>query len=408
MSRAVSFVCRNLAAGTLGEEYQDEFSVDLLKTAYDIILDQIPDTSIFSSFIDVLLNQTWYGTQMESDYKQKLSEVNRTNTNMPEFFNMLAQRLSAMGAHGKFASPIMLKYLFQQNTGVIGQFLIPMLSPDANGNLNPLRAFWTTWRNSLTLEPAYTNKVRGTYDELSTIIETTINDGNAGLIGGQLKPGLTSAEAAEAYEQALDFQNGLIKRTDQAVSQIYSEINSINANETLSASEKETLVVAKQKEIVRAQEAANDELNEWYDRYCADVSFLTRLVGRQEVISPYTVPQKLSRKFGYGVDDVQPMFEYGYDLATELKSETGTGSTQTYPNPRYKSTSSEKKPYEVSEEDRPGFDAAYIKEYETLFNEEANALEELPIEDQKKILVGIHKKAQQAAVDWYFENHTTE
>ena len=408
LSKGMFAFGRNLAAGTLGEEYQDEFSVDLLKTAYDIILGQIPDTSIFSSFIDVLLNQTWYGTQMESDYKQKLSEVNRTNTNMPEFFNMLAQRLSAMGAHGKFASPIMLKYLFQQNTGVIGQFLIPMLSPDANGNLNPLRAFWTTWRNSLTLEPAYTNKVRGTYDELSTIIETTINDGNAGLIGGQLKPGLTSAEAAEAYEQALDFQNGLIKRTDQAVSQIYSEINSINANETLSASEKETLVVAKQKEIVRAQEAANDELNEWYDRYCADVSFLTRLVGRQEVISPYTVPQKLSRKFGYGVDDVQPMFEYGYDLATELKSETGTGSTQTYPNPRYKSTSSEKKPYEVSEEDRPGFDAAYIKEYETLFNEEANALEELPIEDQKKILVGIHKKAQQAAVDWYFENHTTE
>ena len=408
LSKGMFAFGRNLAAGTLGEEYQDEFSVDLLKTAYDIILDQIPDTSIFSSFIDVLLNQTWYGTQMESDYKQKLSEVNRTNTNMPEFFNMLAQRLSAMGAHGKFASPIMLKYLFQQNTGVIGQFLIPMLSPDANGNLNPLRAFWTTWRNSLTLEPAYTNKVRGTYDELSTIIETTIYDGNAGLIGGQLKPGLTSAEAAEAYEQALDFQNGLIKRTDQAVAQIYSEINSINANETLSASEKETLVVAKQKEIVRAQEAANDELNEWYDRYCADVSFLTRLVGRQEVISPYTVPQKLSRKFGYGVDDVQPMFEYGYDLATELKSETGTGSTQTYPNPRYKSTSSEKKPYEVSEEDRPGFDAAYIKEYEQLFNEEANALEELPIEDQKKILVGIHKKAQQAAVDWYFENHTTE
>ena len=408
LSKGMFAFGRNLAAGTLGEEYQDEFSVDLLKTAYDIILDQIPDTSIFSSFIDVLLNQTWYGTQMESDYKQKLSEVNRTNTNMPEFFNMLAQRLSAMGAHGKFASPIMLKYLFQQNTGVIGQFLIPMLSPDANGNLNPLRAFWTTWRNSLTLEPAYTNKVRGTYDELSTIIETTINDGNAGLIGGQLKPGLTSAEAAEAYEQALDFQNGLIKRTDQAVSQIYGEINSINANETLSASEKETLVVAKQKEIVRAQEAANDELNEWYDRYCADVSFLTRLVGRQAVISPYTVPQKLSRKFGYGVDDVQPMFEYGYDLATELKSETGTGSTQTYPNPRYKSTSSEKKPYEVSEEDRPGFDAAYIEEYETLFNEEANALEELPIEDQKKILVGIHKKAQQAAVDWYFENHTTE
>ena len=408
LSKGMFAFGRNLAAGTLGEEYQDEFSADLLKTAYDIILDQIPDTSIFSSFIDVLLNQTWYGTQMESDYKQKLSEVNRTNTNMPEFFNMLAQRLSAMGAHGKFASPIMLKYLFQQNTGVIGQFLIPMLSPDANGNLNPLRAFWTTWRNSLTLEPAYTNKVRGTYDELSTIIETTINDGNAGLIGGQLKPGLTSAEAAEAYEQALDFQNGLIKRTDQAVSQIYGEINSINANETLSASEKETLVVAKQKEIVRAQEAANDELNEWYDRYCADVSFLTRLVGRQAVISPYTVPQKLSRKFGYGVDDVQPMFEYGYDLATELKSETGTGSTQTYPNPRYKSTSSEKKPYEVSEEDRPGFDAAYIKEYEQLFNEEANALEELPIEDQKKILVGIHKKAQQAAVDWYFENHTTE
>lgn len=408
LSKGMFAFGRNLAAGTLGEEYQDEFSVDLLKTAYDIILDQIPDTSIFSSFIDVLLNQTWYGTQMESDYKQKLSEVNRTNTNMPEFFNLLAQRLSAMGAHGKFASPIMLKYLFQQNTGVIGQFLIPMLSPDANGDLNPLRAFWTTWRNSLTLEPAYTNKVRGTYDELSTIIETTINDGKAGLIGGQLKPGLTSAEAAEAYEQALDFQNGLIKRTDQAVSQIYSEINSINANETLSASEKETLVVAKQKEIVRAQEAANDELNEWYDRYCADVSFLTRLVGRQAVISPYTVPQKLSRKFGYGVDDVQPMFEYGYDLATELKSETGTGSTQTYPNPRYKSTSSEKKPYEVSEEDRPGFDAAYIEEYETLFNEEANALEELPIEDQKKILVGIHKKAQQAAVDWYFENHTTE
>ncbi len=408
LSKGMFAFGRNLAAGTLGEEYQDEFSVDLLKTAYDIILDQIPDTSIFSSFIDVLLNQTWYGTQMESDYKQKLSEVNRTNTNMPEFFNLLAQRLSAMGAHGKFASPIMLKYLFQQNTGVIGQFLIPMLSPDANGNLNPLRAFWTTWRNSLTLEPAYTNKVRGTYDELSTIIETTINDGNAGLIGGQLKPGLTSAEAAEAYEQALDFQNGLIKRTDQAVAQIYGEINSINANETLSASEKETLVVAKQKEIVRAQEAANDELNEWYDRYCVDVSFLTRLVGRQAVISPYTVPQKLSRKFGYGVDDVQPIFEYGYDLATELKSETGTGSTQTYPNPRYKSTSSEKKPYEVSEEDRPGFDAAYIEEYETLFNEEANALEELPIEDQKKILVGIHKKAQQAAVDWYFENQTTE
>ena len=408
LSRGMFAFGRNLAAGTLGEEYQDEFSDDLLKTAYDIILDQIPDTSIFSSFVDVLLNRTWYGTQMESDYKQKLSEVNRSNTNMPEFFNMVAERLSAMGVHNKFASPIMLKYLFQQNAGVIGQFLIPMLSPDANGNLNPLRSLWTTWRNSLTLEPAYTNKVRGTYDELATIIKTTINDGNAGLIGGQLKPGLTSAEAAEAYEQALDYQNGLIKRTDQAVAQIYGEINSINANETLSASEKETLVVAKQKEIVRAQEAANDELETWYERYCANVSVLTRLVGRQAVISPYTTPQRISRKFGYGVDDVQPMYEYGYGLAAELKDKTGTGSTQTYPNPRYKSTASEKKQYEVSEEERPGFDAAYIKEYERLFNDEANALEALPLEEQKKILVNIHKRAQQAAVNWYFANHTTE
>lgn len=249
LSQSMFAFGRKLLDGTLSDEYKDGFSNDMLQTVLGIVLDQIPDTSIFSSFIDVMTNETWYGTQMTSDYKQGLSEVNQTNNNMPAIFNWIAAKLSANGSHGAFTSPIALKYMFQQNTGVIGQFLIPMLSPDANGNINPLRGIWTAWRNSMTLDAAYTNKVRTAYSDLVEVIDKTVNDGNAGGIGGQLRPGLSAEEAAEAYQQAIDLQKGVIKETTQRVNEVYAEINAINANDTLKPGQKESLSENTYKEI---------------------------------------------------------------------------------------------------------------------------------------------------------------
>lgn len=392
LSKAAFAFGRKLIAGELPEEYQDDFAFDLKESIMDILSNQLPDSTIFSPILDVLTNRTWNDTQMTSDRNLQKSEVNQTNESMPQIFNDISALLSANNIHGKFTSPIALRYLFSQYTGVIGQVLLPMLSRDANGDTNLLRGLYTAVRNSFTLDPTYTNWVNGAYDDLYDKLETTIKD--KGMIGGQLKAGMSEQEATEAYEaaRALIGSKGTVTQINNEISALYDEINEITRS---NADDAPQLSRDKRMEIVRLKKRAVELMQDWSDKYCADTKYLITLK-TQPTVNAYTRAQSVAAN--YGVDafgEIPDYLSYGANYAESIGKNTEAYS----PHPTYSRTSKGvTKAVPVDKQSK--FDAIYLKAYEDAFNGKGGADYFNSITNEEtlqKELKDLHTKAQKAA-----------
>ncbi len=392
LSKAAFAFGRKLIAGELPEEYQDDFAFDLKESIMDILSNQLPDSTIFSPILDVLTNRTWNDTQMTSDRNLQKSEVNQTNESMPQIFNDISALLSANGIHGKFTSPIALRYLFSQYTGVIGQVLLPMLSRDANGDTNLLRGLYTAVRNSFTLDPTYTNWVNGAYDDLYDKLETTIKD--KGMIGGQLKAGMSEQEATEAYEaaRALIGSKGTVTQINDEISALYDEINEITRS---NADDAPQLSRDKRMEIVQLKKRAVELMQEWSDKYCADTKYLITLK-TQPTVKAYTRAQSVAAN--YGVDafgEIPDYLSYGANYAESIGKNTEAYS----PHPTYSRTS-KGVTKAVPADKESEFDAVYLKAYEDAFNGKGGADYFNSITNEEtlqKELKDLHTKAQKAA-----------
>jgi len=392
LSKAAFAFGRKLIAGELPEEYQDDFTFDLKEAIMDILSNQLPDSTIFSPILDVLTNRTWNDTQMTSDRNLQKSEVNQTNESMPQIFNDISALLSANNIHGKFTSPIALRYLFSQYTGVIGQVLLPMLSRDANGDTNLLRGLYTAVRNSFTLDPTYTNWVNGAYDDLYNKLETTIKD--KGMIGGQLKAGMSEQEATKAYEaaRALIGSKGTVTQINDEISALYDEINEITRS---NADDAPQLSRDKRMEIVQLKKRAVELMQEWSDKYCADTKYLITLK-TQPTVNAYTRAQSVAAN--YGVDafgEIPDYLSYGANYAESIGKNTEAYS----PHPTYSRTSKGvTKAVPVDKQSK--FDAIYLKAYEDAFDGKGGADYFNSITNEEtlqKELKDLHTKAQKAA-----------
>ena len=392
LSKAAFAFGRKLIAGELPEEYQDDFAFDLKESIMDILSNQLPDSTIFSPILDVLTNRTWNDTQMTSDRNLQKSEVNQTNESMPQIFNDISALLSANNIHGKFTSPIALRYLFSQYTGVVGQVLLPMLSRDANGDTNLLRGLYTAVRNSFTLDPTYTNWVNGAYDDLYDKLETTIKD--KGMIGGQLKAGMSEQEATEAYEaaRALIGSKGTVTQINDEISALYDEINEITRS---NADDAPQLSRDKRMEIVQLKKRAVELMQDWSDKYCADTKYLITLK-TQPTVKAYTRAQSVAAKYGADAfGEIPDYLSYGANYAESIGKNTEAYS----PHPTYSRTS-KGVTKAVPADKESEFDAVYLKAYEDAFNGKGGADYFNSITNEEtlqKELKDLHTKAQKAA-----------
>lgn len=208
--------------------------VDLYEAAKSILSDQIPDGSIFSAISDTQNNRTWYGGTIENTAMQRYSAINRYDSDTPQAFIWLGDKLNA--------SPAKLEYLTNQYSGYAGKLIMPLISNDRLYNSED----WTVGgavRNlaysvlaNYTIDPVSSNDVSSQYYTYKDVVSEIIADGKAGKRIGHIS---RNADGEEAYSAAVALKEEL-SALDKEISAHWTDYEEVQAAPSLTRSEKNT------------------------------------------------------------------------------------------------------------------------------------------------------------------------
>lgn len=206
--------------------------VDMWRAAKYILQDTIPDGSIFSAASDTLNNRTWYGGNIESDYMQSYSVINRYNNDTPQAFIELGKALNV--------SPAKLEYLITQYSGVASKLITPLISgdeydPDGKWTLSgAARNFANALMKDYTLDPVSSNDLSSYYASARDTIDQIVADGEAGNPMGNVA---YSVDGEEAYNAAV-YLSKEFKAINKEISALWSEYKDIKADSSLTIGER--------------------------------------------------------------------------------------------------------------------------------------------------------------------------
>lgn len=208
--------------------------VDLFEAAKSILTDQIPDGSIFSALSDTLDNRTWYGGTIENAAMQRYSSINRYDSDTPQAFIWLGDKLNV--------SPAKLEYLTNQYSGYAGKIIMPLISSDRLYNSNgwsadgAARNLVYSVLSNYTIDPVSSNDLSSRYYTSKDVISEIIADGKAGKPIGSIA---RNADGNEAYEAAIAL-NEELSALDREISEHWTDYEEVQASTNLTRSEKST------------------------------------------------------------------------------------------------------------------------------------------------------------------------
>jgi len=388
------------AAGRI--EGETEFSLDMKAVAKSILANTIPDSTILSPVVDVLSNTSWTGSPIVPARSEDAYTTHKSYESTPEAFIALSRVLTSMFGKNKLFSPLALQYLAEQYTGFLGQMAIPALSRDTatgewSGEL-ALRNVMASWRNSLTIDPAYTNEVTDLYYHNRELLNQVRTAGRDGLSADMLRPGLPDSDYTQAYEEATEMlaRDGLIYDTDQTISDMYKEIAAINADPNLSLHAKALQVREIRMEMVRVLQSANEQLTDYNQRYVErdPMAETFQAMGGNPVIVPLTELEKLPQVF---LDDGDA--EYMAFVAETYTND----QTATLPHIN-RSFSADRVGYEVGDAQWGEFQVVYRDAYRDYMEDPRKGyLPGMTPEERAEVLDKAHNAAWNAAKKWYLD-----
>lgn len=181
--------------------------------------------TIFSPFIDVATNTTWYGSTIEGRQFENVAPKDRFDENT----SVIAIAISwAHDLVGLEASPKKIHYLLDQYSGVIGDFILPATTPKEE------KDFFT---GNFTLDPVMSNK-------LSTRFYDIYDE---------------AQYADTAGDDTAKYQVRYLNRVKKAISDMYKEKSKTQNNAELSRAEKLEQTRVIQVLINKAYETAIDD-----------------------------------------------------------------------------------------------------------------------------------------------------
>ena len=211
--------------------------IDVLDTLNTAISQTAPsnplENNILQAWMDADLldkdspGKTWYGSDIESQRLQNYAPGER--------YDQSTDKLSKFLGQATGLSPAKINYLLDQYTGVVGDILLPMITPSDTSipGLAPVAS-------AFTLDTAYSNRTSGDFYE--TLDQLTY---------------AKNKEDANGYETVVyRFFN---KQAD-AVGEINAAIREIEADEALSDAEKRELVRAQYQIRNSVEEQALDQV----------------------------------------------------------------------------------------------------------------------------------------------------
>ena len=233
-------------AAVYGKEKLDGEDVKF-SDVFEVIKSNIAPTDIFNQNIATAWTQakltnpdnpgtTWYGGNIESDRLQNYRPGERYDEKTDELSKWLGKTFNL--------SPKKINYLLDQYSGVIGDILLPLMTPATSAKSKLLAAPMAAF----TIDTTSTNKTTGEYYDLLDELKYDTNDGDIGA-------GITRKYVSHAGDEVNDY---------------YQQIRAIQNDKNLSDGEKNRLVralkaqlIERQKEIIAQAEPYREAVNDY-------------------------------------------------------------------------------------------------------------------------------------------------
>lgn len=233
-------------AAVYGKEKLDGEDVKF-SDVFEVIKSNIAPTDIFNQNIATAWTQakltnpdnpgtTWYGGNIESDRLQNYRPEDRYDEKTDELSKAIGKLFKV--------SPKKVNYLLDQYSGVIGDILLPLMTPATNAKSKLLAAPMAAF----TIDTTSTNKTTGKYYDLLDDLKYDANDGDIGA-------GITRKYVSHAGDEVNDY---------------YQQIRAIQNDKSLSDGEKNRIVralkaqlIERQKEIIAQAEPYREAVNDY-------------------------------------------------------------------------------------------------------------------------------------------------
>ena len=214
---------------------------------FEVIKSNIAPTDIFNQNIATAWTQTklfnpdnpgttWYGGNIESDRLQNYRPGERYDEKTDELSKAIGKLFKV--------SPKKINYLLDQYSGVIGDILLPLITPATKSSHWLLAAP----QAAFTIDTTSTNKTTGKYYDLLDDLKYDANDGDIGA-------GITRKYVSHAGDEVNDY---------------YQQIRAIQSDENLTKAEKNRLVralksqlIERQKEIIAQAEPYREAVSDY-------------------------------------------------------------------------------------------------------------------------------------------------
>lgn len=197
---------------------------------FEVIKSNIAPTDIFNQNIATAWTQakltnpdnpgtTWYGGNIESDRLQNYRPEDRYDEKTDELSKAIGKLFKV--------SPKKVNYLLDQYSGVIGDILLPLITPATKSSHWLLAAP----QAAFTIDTTSTNKTTGEYYDLLDDLKYDANDGDIGA-------GITRKYVSHAGDEVNDY---------------YQQIRAIQNDKSLSDGEKNRIVRALKSQLIERQ-----------------------------------------------------------------------------------------------------------------------------------------------------------
>ena len=214
---------------------------------FEVIKSNIAPTDIFNQNIATAWTQakltnpdnpgtTWYGGNIESDRLQNYRPEDRYDEKTDELSKAIGKLFKV--------SPKKVNYLLDQYSGVIGDILLPLITPATKSSHWLLAAP----QAAFTIDTTSTNKTTGEYYDLLDELKYDANDGDIGA-------GITRKYVSHAGDEVNDY---------------YQQIRAIQNDKSLSDGEKNRIVralkaqlIEQQKEIIAQAEPYREAVSDY-------------------------------------------------------------------------------------------------------------------------------------------------
>ena len=228
--------------------------------------------TVFSPFVDVATNRTWYGTEIEGAQFENVRPGDRYDESTSSIAIAIGQAINY--------SPKKIHYLIDQYSGVIGDFLLPATTKKAEKDF---------FSGNFTIDPVTSNKLSNKFYEIYDEAQYTRTDGDI----------------------KAQYQVKYLNRAKSAVSEMYKQINEIQ-NSNISNFEKLQQVRVIRvliNEVMKNAVADYEEINKAIDK-TANMGFDDSKASDVAVRYAYIVKEV------YGAE--RALYEYNDDVYSKM------------------------------------------------------------------------------------------